>query len=258
MKIGAQLYTVRNYCQNLEDFSETLKKIADIGYTSIQISNTCEFTGEWLRDELAKNGLTCPLDFAPKEELQGDLDASAAKHTLFDCENIGLGSYKFASEDDSDYQTFLSLYKPVAEGLRARGKVFNFHNHHREFKFLSNGNTVLEQMMQDFSPEELRFVPDVFWIQAGGANPAKVLEQLKGRIPCIHLKDYRMRPWMEQKFKNFFAPVGEGSLDWDKIFAAAEASGTEYMFVEQDDCYGESPFECLRRSYEFLKSRGFR
>ena len=32
MEIGAQLYTVREFCKTLEDFEETLKKIADIGY----------------------------------------------------------------------------------------------------------------------------------------------------------------------------------------------------------------------------------
>lgn len=30
MKIGAQLYTVRDYTKNLDDFAETLKKVADI------------------------------------------------------------------------------------------------------------------------------------------------------------------------------------------------------------------------------------
>ena len=30
MEIGAQLYTVREFCKTLEDFEETLKKIAEI------------------------------------------------------------------------------------------------------------------------------------------------------------------------------------------------------------------------------------
>ena len=29
------------------------------------------------------------------------------------------------------------------------------------------------------------------------------------------------------------------------------------MLVEQDDCNGEDPFDCLKRSFEYLKSRGF-
>ena len=40
-------------------------------------------------------------------------------------------------------------------------------------------------------------------------------------------------------------------------FTTAEKTGTEYMLVEQDDCYKKNPFDCLRRNYEFLKSRGF-
>jgi len=38
MKIGAQLYTARHFTKTLEDFSETLKKIADI-YNGLGISN---------------------------------------------------------------------------------------------------------------------------------------------------------------------------------------------------------------------------
>jgi len=53
-------------------------------------------------------------------------------------------------------------------------------------------------------------------------------------------------------------PIGEGNLNWERIFAAAEKAGTKYMFVEQDKCNGEDPFDCLRRSYEFLSSKGFK
>ena len=38
MKIGAQLYTLHNFTKTLEGFSEALKKVADIGYTSVQVS----------------------------------------------------------------------------------------------------------------------------------------------------------------------------------------------------------------------------
>lgn len=37
MEIGAQLYTVRDHCKTLPEFTETLKKIADIGYRNVQV-----------------------------------------------------------------------------------------------------------------------------------------------------------------------------------------------------------------------------
>ena len=46
-------------------------------------------------------------------------------------------------------------------------------------------------------------------------------------------------------------------INFGRVFERAEAAGTRYMLVEQDDCHGEDPFECLRRSYAYLRSWGF-
>ena len=59
MKIGAQLYSVHDYTKTLDGFSESLKKVADIGYTSVQVSGTCAYEPEWLAEQLKANGLTC-------------------------------------------------------------------------------------------------------------------------------------------------------------------------------------------------------
>ncbi|MBQ7306459.1 MAG: sugar phosphate isomerase/epimerase, partial [Clostridia bacterium] len=52
-------------------------------------------------------------------------------------------------------------------------------------------------------------------------------------------------------------PIGEGNLNWDAIFAAAADTHVQYALVEQDDCNGEDPFDCLQRSYRYLKAQGF-
>ena len=46
MEIGAQFYTVREQCQNLADFALSLKKVADIGYRTVQISGTCPYPAD--------------------------------------------------------------------------------------------------------------------------------------------------------------------------------------------------------------------
>ena len=61
MIIGAQLYGLRDFTKTLDDFKETLKKVADIGYTSVQVSGTCAYEGEWLAEALKEAGLTCDL-----------------------------------------------------------------------------------------------------------------------------------------------------------------------------------------------------
>ncbi len=249
MEIGAQLYTVRDYCKTPADFAETLQKIAAIGYKNVQVSGTCAFDPAWLEAELKKNDLRCVLTHTPPARLQSDAAAVAQEHSVYGCDCVGLGYYPFKSDDPAlDYESFVRMYCPVAETLHAYGKYFMHHNHAYEFQ-KRNGKTILERLAEDFAPELLGFTLDTYWIQVGGGDPAEWVERLSGRVPCIHLKDYA--------YGAKIAVVGEGNLNFDRIFRKAEAAGTKYMLVEQDDCGGEDPFVCLRRSYEYLKARGF-
>ncbi len=247
MKIGAQLFTVRNFCKNCDDFANTLAKIADIGYKYVQVSGTCEFDAAWLAGELQKNGLKCILTHTPKAKLLDEAEQVIKDHRVFDCHYIGLGYHKFTGEKE-DYAAFCNTYLPVAEKIVSGGKYFMYHNHASEFiKF--DGKTILDRLFEDFTKEQMGFTLDTYWIQVGGANPADYIEKFSGRVPCIHLKDYAYGPKM--------SVVGEGNINFDSVFEKARDAGTEYMLVEQDDCGGEDPFVCLGRSYGFLKSRGF-
>ena len=44
----------------------------------------------------------------------------------------------------------------------------------------------------------------------------------------------------------------------EKITEAFIEAGAEYSFVEQDNCYGEDPFACLKRSHDYLRSIGLK
>ena len=57
-------------------------------------------------------------------------------------------------------------------------------------------------------------------------------------------------------FGQLMAVVGEGNINFDAVISAAESAGTQYLLVEQDNCNGEDPFDCLKRSYENMKAMG--
>ena len=71
------------------------------------------------------------------------------------------------------------------------------------------------------------------------------MRKLSGRVNVIHLKDMI---WKDGQQK--MAEVMEGNLNWQGIIESAKASNVKYAMVEQDDCYGADPFECLRTSYK--------
>ena len=247
MEIGAQLFTLREFCKTPDDFAETLARVADIGYRTVQVSGTCVYTADWLREQLRRNGLRCVLTHIPSDRLLNDAAAVADDHDVFGCDHVGLGYHAFDSS--ADCAAFAERYRPVMQTLLNRGKYFMYHNHDSEFRRF-DGCTVLERLARDIAPEEMGFTLDTFWVQAGGGDPADWLERLTGRVPCIHLKDFA--------YGRKMAVVGEGNLNFARIFEKAQTAGVQYMLVEQDDCNGEDPFDCLARSYAYLRANGFR
>lgn len=247
MKIGAQFYTLREHCKDLDSFAESLARVADIGYKVVQISGTCSYEASWLKEQLDKYGLLCALTHTAL--LGADISRVVDNHRLFGCHYVGLGFFPFDEEKEGyRFDDFFSQYQPIAKAIKEKGLYFMYHNHDHEFKKY-DGKLIIDHIADRFSPDELGFTLDTFWVQAGGGDPAAWLEKLSGRVPCIHLKDFAYGKKM--------AVLGEGNINFDRVFTAAEAAGTEYMLVEQDDCNGEDPFDCLARSYAYLRSRGF-
>lgn len=249
MKIGAQFFTLRDFCKNTDDFAESLKKVADIGYRYVQISGVCEYDAQWLSEQLAKNGLECVLTHISPDMLKSDINKVIDNHNIFNCKHVGLGWMPFEDgKEEERFDEMVSSYKPVAKALKDAGKYFMYHNHAHEFKKIGD-MTILEKLSEAFSPDEMGFTLDTYWVQVGGGDPARWIEKFSGRVPCIHLKDCAYGPKM--------AVVGEGNINFDRVFEKAESAGTQYMLVEQDNCNGEDPFACLERSYKNLKSFGF-
>jgi hypothetical protein len=44
-------------------------------------------------------------------------------------------------------------------------------------------------------------------------------------------------------------------MNWDSILAACKRAGVEWYIIEQDTCYRD-PFESLKISLDFVKSKG--
>lgn len=251
MTLGAQLYTLRDFCKDLNSFAETLKKVADIGYKDVQVSGTCAFEAEWLAEQLKKNGLTCSITHTNANVIISDTDRVIADHKVFGCDYIGIGGLPGGVEN---YFAFREDIRDAAKKIAAANKTLMIHNHHREFERTGPEQlNYLEYFMRDFSEQEIGFTFDTYWAQYAGADPAYWIEKLTGRLGCVHLKDLQIIHG-EQKM----APVGSGNMNFERILAACEKAGTKHLLVEQDHCNNIDPFICLKRSYKYLNSLGLK
>jgi len=251
--IGAQLYTCRDLCQSADDLARTLKAVAEIGYTTVQISGIgADIDPNDVAKILADNNLRCDATHIGWNQFLDDLDTVIAVNKLWGNPHTAVGGI-----DHGVYGTLDGIKRlgeelaTVNEKLAAEGMDFSYHNHHVEFFKLPDGRTWLEALYDEIPADLLKAEIDTYWVQAGGGCPAGWLKRCAGRIPIVHFKDMVFADGEVR-----FAEIGEGNLNWRAIIDACAAGGCEVAFVEQDDCYGRSPLESLAISCRNLKAMG--
>lgn len=248
MTLGAQLYTLRMYTQTPEDLDCSLAQVAKMGYETVQISAIGPIPAEKVRELCDKHELKIVLTHTDPVRILRDTEAVIKEHDIMGCEYIGIGMMPEKYRSPEWLAHFAQDYKEPAKKIAAAGKRLMYHNHNLEFQRFG-GKLIMETLMEAFTPEEMGFTLDTYWVQMGGADVCDWLKILKDRIPCVHLKDMAvagMQPIM--------APVGGGNLPWEKILGILKEQGTtQHLLVEQDICQG-SPFDCLEQSYQYIKT----
>ena len=70
-KLAAQLYTIREHTQTLEDFRKSMKKISDIGYTAVQVSGIGAIAHEDVKAVVDDYGLDICITTSANSDEEG-------------------------------------------------------------------------------------------------------------------------------------------------------------------------------------------
>ena len=252
-RIGIQLYSVKDELP--KDFVGTLKKLSDIGYSSVEPYG---FNGDKFFDRTMKElavivkdmGMTIsgthtgsgilPADTNTKEwdfwkKCSASLSSGGAKWAI-------QAGYPGAKSID-DLKRIAEHFNRVGEVCKKGGVRFAYHNHHNEFKKIDD-EIILDFIIKNTDPKLVSFQLDMGHTINGGGDCLRYLTDFKGRIPLWHASDFdaATRKYIE---------VGKGSVPYAKMFDIAKASGLEQLTVEQET--GGDIFASCKVDFDYLK-----
>jgi sugar phosphate isomerase/epimerase len=246
--IALQLYTLREPAK--KDLAGTLKKAREMGWEYVQWSGMPDLPAEKICESLDTAGLKAISAHVAIEPFEKDFQANVDFWKTVGVKHLAPGGMmKDCKATLEDWLRGAKRLDALGAKLRAVGIRLAYHNHYFEFeKFPGDPRCKLDILLESTRPENLVAEFDVAWVYHGGADPAAYIRKYKNRCPFIHVKD-----GVNQEGGKFqFKPLGQGSLNWQDLFAAGRASGVEWYIYEQDGGEG-SPFDYAHASYEFLK-----
>jgi sugar phosphate isomerase/epimerase len=246
LPIGCQTWPVR--ASIAKDFPGTIKQLADAGFQSIELcspygyedsgfAGLAKYSAAELRKILSDAGVSCISSHFGIDELRKNQERSIGW-----AKDIGLTQMLVPSlagpknPTMDDVKRAAEEYNKMAEHAAKAGIQQGLHN--EEFELSSvGGKRTYDILFELLDPKLVKFQFQVSTISQG-YDAAEYFTKYPGRFISMHVQG-----WSAETKK--IVAVGQGTLDWKKIFSAAKIGGIKNYFVEMD-------LEKMRASVPYL------
>lgn len=242
LPIGCQVYPVRESLQ--KNFDGTLRDLATSGFRTIEMCSPPGYKFEPLmgmkasemRQRIRAAGLGCESSHYTFRELKEYLPERIAFAQELGLKQMILSSFGIRQGTLADWTRAAGELNKMGEQMQKAGIQAGFHNHDGEFKEI-DGVLIYDKLMSELDP---KLVKMQFQVAVGrlGFEPATVFEKYPGRFISLHLQD-----WSPADKK--MVAIGEGAVDWKKLFTAAKKAGVKNYFVELN-------LDQMKASYPYL------
>ena len=269
--LGLQLFTV---LLDLErDFEGTLATVSKLGYREVETIGAFGRDPKDVRAALRRHGLSSPSQHLVPGTLYDAFRKFTARQLSFDevkalwLEQMSLARVKPTIEeavqrahaigqqhivwqiiwkeqmtDRAALDSFCAAMNEAGRICAREGLTFNFHNHSDEFTPV-DGVVPYDYILANTDPGTVKLELDSYWVVNAGKDPVAYLGAHAGRYVQCHLKD--------RAANGDFATVGQGTVDFAALLAAARASGVKHFYVEYDR--SDDPMRAVREAADYLE-----
>jgi sugar phosphate isomerase/epimerase len=144
------------------------------------------------------------------------------------------------------YKRVAGLLNAIGARLAKSGLLVAYHNGGSEF-IAQNGQLPYDIILQETDPAVVKLQIDLYWHAHDTNDPPHALfTRAAGRFVMWHIKDMH-------KVSRDYTELGNGSIDFTKIWPDASLSGMKHFFVEQGGNFTHDPFRSITDSAEYVK-----
>ncbi|MGH3763010.1 sugar phosphate isomerase/epimerase family protein [Actinophytocola sp.] len=239
-KISIQLYTLRNLFE--EDLEGTMSALADIGYRKVEMAGTYGRSAAEFRRILDANHIRATSAHVGIDG--ADLDQAIADAKTLGNRRVAHPFSNFATI--AEWEEFTARLEAAGRAFRRAGIPLGYHNHAHEFQPI-DGVRPFDVLTRGTSRRNVYLELDLYWVVTGEQDPVRVFYQNAGRVDQYHVKD--------RKPDGGFADLGEGTIDFARIFRATYPLEVEEYIVENDEPV--DALMCADTGYRYLRKIRF-
>lgn len=277
LPVGLELYTVRDLLTR--DFDGTLRQMAEIGFREVEFASFLGRTPAQIRAALRSAGLGCVSAHYSAQELQGSLPQKIDEARAIGLKYMVCGfpwvadpqRFHVAPGDRGgmvralwndltldDWRWNADRFNHFGEQTRKAGIQFCYHNNNYEFRRYGAANhstTGYDELVRRTDPHLVKFELDCGWAVRAGRDPVAIMQRSPGRFPLLHAKDIRKGAAPSTAMGiDAVVGLGHGSIDWQRIFAAAPAAGVRHCYLDQEIFRGPI-LDGLKADFAWLQQR---
>lgn len=258
-KISLQMYTMREFTKTKDELKNTVEKLSKIGFNNLQYSVPAFIPAKEVKEIFDNYGIKNDSIFCPALRIEENIKSVFEQSEIFDTKYLRVDSISRDILTPAGFKMYAHYLNELGQMLAPMDIKILYHFHSFEFINFDNENG-MDIFLRETNPETIYIQPDTHWIISGGINPSDYLLKHKDRINFVHVKDYAigLREQLLESTPSRFAAVGTGNLDWKNIIKVCESFNNKMYVIEQDNCYGKDPFECVKTSFLNLNKFGIK
>ena len=278
IEIGVQQIMLSSLSKNDETLLESLNRVKEYGYDSIELNSFMIHPSSFLvrtltraagmavgntgkrdwKNLIPQSGLKVISLHSDLNSIERDPESVAEEALEYGTDKVVItGMYRYDYTSSSSLSSLTARLDEGGRRLKEYGVSLLYHNHNIETVKDEKGRTALDVIINGTNGDYVSFELDTFWLSEAGCPLEEWMKKMGGRLKLWHIADRGWRGNSKQIapiVKSGSVELGTGNLPLERLLSIAKENQVQGIVLESHNNWIDNdPLESIRISGQWLK-----